>query len=162
MIVQHQNSNADFQGNHTFYWVGQFNIQSGPILVFSFVEPSKNLPFPPPIGPTIFRPIIVERGESIPFHFDRAGESLDDWVCRLIIKEFADDDALISRVIVRERPPILSRVPPQEAWNGTVTSTETNSLPLGLYRLIGLLTNSVTDEQEQIILRFNLTASMGE
>ncbi len=90
---------------------------------------------------------ILRTGESLPFEFDRGGESISGWVCVIEVRKYPGDTALISRTIS----------PTGETWEGFLTSTETALLAIGLYRLIGLLTNSVTDEEEQVPLRFNVT-----
>lgn len=90
---------------------------------------------------------ILRQGESLPFVFDRSGESIEGWVCTINVKVFADDTALISRVIA----------PVDRTWPGFLTSAETGALNVGIYRLTGVLTNSTTDEEEQIPIRFNIT-----
>lgn len=92
---------------------------------------------------------IIQKGESLPFVFDRSGKSIDGWICTLVVKQFPGDTALISRVI-----------PPQAStWPGFLTSTETSTIltALGQYRAIGLLVNASTGEQEQVPVRFHLT-----
>lgn len=91
---------------------------------------------------------IIQKGESLPFVFDRSGKPIEGWVCTLVVKRFPGDTALISRVI-----------PPQgRRWPGFLTSTETNALAvLGQYRAIGLLVSATTGEQEQVPVRFHLT-----
>ena len=90
---------------------------------------------------------VVRKGESLPFVFDRGDESIDGWVCLAEVKKFTSDAALISRTITADG----------ETWPGFLTATETTALAIGLYRLIGVLTNSTTDEEEQVLLRFNVT-----
>lgn len=92
---------------------------------------------------------IVRKGENLPFEFDRADESIDGWVCTVEVKKFTSDTALISRVIS----------PTGQAWISFLSSTDTTALAIGLYRLIAVLTNASTDEEEQIALRFNVTES---
>lgn len=92
---------------------------------------------------------VVRQGESLPFVFDRGDESIDGWICTIEVKNFTGDPADISRVIT----------PEGGEWPGFLTSSETSLLAVGLYRLIGVLTNSSTDEEEQVILRFNITDS---
>jgi len=95
---------------------------------------------------------IVRKGMSLPFVFDRAGKTIAGWVCTITVKEFKNNAAIFSRVI----PEDATLDPP--GWSGFLTSTETDTLTTDtLYRLIGVLTNSVTDEEEQIVKRFNLT-----
>jgi len=83
---------------------------------------------------------IIAQGESVPFLFDRGGQSIEDWICTIEVKKLPSDAADITRVIT----------PVDGAWPGFLTSTETTALSLGLYRLNGILTNSTTDEEEQV------------
>lgn len=92
---------------------------------------------------------IVRKGESLPFEFDRGDESIDGWVCLIEVKKLTADAALISRTIT----------PTGTVWPGFLTATETAALAVGLYRLIAVLTNATTDEEEQVLLRFNVTDS---
>lgn len=92
---------------------------------------------------------IVRKGESLPFSFDRGDESIDGWICQIEVKKFPADASSITRTIT----------PTNSVWSGFLTSTETTALAIGLYRLIGVLTNATTVEEEQISLRFNITAS---
>ena len=80
------------------------------------------------------------------FVFDRGDESIVDWVCTINVKKFKNDSSAITRVIAAS----------DGTWPGFLTSTETDALSLGMYRLIGVLTNSSTDEEEQVAIRFNL------
>lgn len=93
----------------------------------------------------------VRKGESFPFSFDLVGgsddNSIDDWVCTIEVKKFPGDTASISRVIT----------PTGSVWSGFLTQAETSALAIGTYRLIGVLTNSTTDEEQQIPVRFNIT-----
>lgn len=92
---------------------------------------------------------VIKKGESLPFVFDRGDESIENWICTIEVKEFTGDTSLITRVI----PPV------NNTWPGFLTSAETGTLSTKMFRLIGVLTNSVTDEEEQVVLRFNITDS---
>ncbi len=92
---------------------------------------------------------IVRKGESLDFSFDLDGESVDGWVCTIQVRKFPGDAASISRVIT----------PTGNVWSGFLTQTETTALAIGTYRLIAVLTNSSTDEEDQQIIRFNVTDS---
>ena len=92
---------------------------------------------------------VIRKGESLPFEFDRGDESISGWVCTMQVRKFPGDAAAISRII----PPV------GDTWPGFLTEPETSGLAVGLYRLIGVLTNSTTDEEEQVPLRFNITDS---
>lgn len=83
---------------------------------------------------------IISQGESLPFQFDRGGQSIENFVCTIEVKMIPSDVSSITRVIT----------PVDDAWPGFLTSTETSALSLGLYRLLGILTNSSTDEEEQV------------
>lgn len=95
---------------------------------------------------------IIRQGESLPFQFDRGDESIEDWTCTIEVKQYPSDTAVISRVIT----------PTGSVWEGFLTSTETNTLTTSTqYRIVGVLTNSTTDEEEQITygVRFFVTES---
>ena len=96
----------------------------------------------------------IQKGESVPFIFDRGGESIEGWVCTINVKRLNADASSITRVI----PPV------GDTWPGFLTSTETDTLTTGgkPYRLIGILTNAATGEEEQVTkIRFNITESWG-
>lgn len=95
---------------------------------------------------------IIKQGESLPFEFDRSGEDITDWICEIEIKQFTSDASFITK---REITPDNT----SESWPGFLTSTETSALANGLYRLIGILTNSTTDEEEQVPIRFQVSDS---
>ncbi len=95
---------------------------------------------------------ILRKGESLPFVFDRSGESIEGWICTIEVKEFpSDTSAITARTIT----------PDGDTWPGFLTSTETSALATGAYRLIGVLTNATTNEEEQVMetTRFKLTDS---
>ena len=92
---------------------------------------------------------VVRKGESLPFTFDRGGESITGWICTMQVREFPGDTASISRVITAVG----------DTWPGFLTQTETSALGVGLWRLIGVLAKATTDEEEQVPLRFNITDS---
>jgi len=98
---------------------------------------------------TIGNPMtIVKAGESLPFVFDRGGESVSGWVCTLVVKQYPGDTAEISRVIALDA---------NNQWSGFLTSTETTALTgKGAYRMIGLLTHAVDGKEYQDIKRFQL------
>lgn len=87
------------------------------------------------------------QGESLDFVFDRGDETVSGWVCNIEVKQFTDDTSLISREI-----PQVDR-----EWPGFLTATETDALSPGTYRLIGVLTNAETDEEEQRLVRFKVS-----
>ena len=98
---------------------------------------------------------IVQAGESLPFVFDRGGDDVEGWTCILQVRQFAainaDDDPEIERVIELDS---------NDQWSGFLTSVETDGLlSRGIYRMVGVLTNLTTDEQEFVPVRFELTNS---
>ncbi len=94
---------------------------------------------------------VIRQGESLDFTFDRSGESIVSWICTINVKQFPGDTSLITRVIAPDST--------ANTWQGFLTQTETDALDPGLYMLIGILTNSSTDEEEQVPVRFNVTPS---
>jgi len=95
---------------------------------------------------------VIQQGESLPFSFDRGGESLDDYICTIFVKEFPNGSVLITRVI-----PLGENELGEAAWVGFLTSTETAALAVSLFYLTGKLTNSLTDEEEQVPIRFKVS-----
>ncbi len=83
---------------------------------------------------------IVRKGESLDFVFDRGGDSIAGWICTIEVKTFPADTSVISPRVI---------APIDGKWPGFLTSTETDTLEIGDYRLIGKLTNATTDEEEQ-------------
>lgn len=97
---------------------------------------------------------IIQKGESLPFVFDRNGEDITNWICTIFVKQYPDDTVLITRVIDAS----------DSTWPGFLTATETEALAVSStspYTLAGILKNSITDEEEQIPLRFNVAPSWG-
>lgn len=88
----------------------------------------------------------IPQGGSYSFIFDRAGEDIADWSCRIELKVFPDDTAIISRVIT----------PEGEYWKGMLTQTETEPLDVGLHFLIAKLSKPSTGEEEQILTRLQI------
>lgn len=176
--------------------------------------------------------ISIQVGESLPFKFDRGGDSITNWTCDVSWKQFpsdninipaetatiadggtgyAIDDQLIvsggsgtaavfnvdsvssgvvtAVTVVPDSEGDYTVVPDNPAsttggsgtgctltitygtaktrtiavaddglsWDGFLTNTETDILDTGLWWLTGTLINLVTDELEQIPVRFNVT-----
>ncbi len=97
---------------------------------------------------------IVRQGESLSFTFDRDGEEISGWTCTINVKIYSSDTSLITRTIEPDEN--------NREWNGYLTSTETSALSVATYRLIGILTDSETDEEEQIVIRFRITDSWAD
>tara|TARA_R110000782_G_C14819205_1_gene413826 strand:+ start:26921 stop:27232 length:312 start_codon:yes stop_codon:yes gene_type:complete len=98
---------------------------------------------------------VIQQGESLPFIFDRNGEDITGWICTIFVKQYPADTALITRII----PASNART-----WEGFLTATETAALDessTSPYTLAGILTNSTTNEEEQIPIRFNVAPSWG-
>lgn len=91
--------------------------------------------------------IIIRQGEDLEFCFSRDGDSLEGWVCTIFVKQYPNDAPAITRVI-----PVSTQDP--LTWQGFLTSTETAALAVGSWLLIGKLTNSGTDEEDQVLIRF--------
>ena len=97
---------------------------------------------------------IVRKGESLSFTFDRGGDSIEGWTCTINVKIYPDDTSLITRTIEPDET--------KQEWNGYLASTETESLDVATYRLIGVLTESDTNEEEQIPIRFRITSAWAD
>tara|TARA_R110000796_G_scaffold163505_3_gene280444 strand:- start:6544 stop:6858 length:315 start_codon:yes stop_codon:yes gene_type:complete len=94
----------------------------------------------------------IRKGESLSFVFDRGGASISGWVCTIEVKTFpSDTSAITARVIAAV----------DDEWPGFLTSTETAGLNAGSYRLIGILTNAATNQEEvaQQTTRFQIGES---
>lgn len=97
------------------------------------------------------QPTAIKPGDSLPFSFDLGGDSTDGWACQLKLKVFPTDTALIDRVI-----PLSSN----GAWEGFLTKTETTGLSGGTqYLLIADLSNSITDESNEVVKKFYVSSS---
>ena len=92
--------------------------------------------------------VIIQEGESLPFSFDRAGASIDGWTCQIKVKQEPTDIPVIDRFIVSDN---------ERSFVGFLTSTEMLQLENGLWYLVGILNNAETDEQEEILSRFQVT-----
>ena len=89
--------------------------------------------------------IILRQGEDLEFCFNREGESLEGWINTIFVKQFPGDTADITRVI-----PVGVDSKGNPAWVGSLTPSETALLDVGNWLLIGKLTNSSTEEEDQI------------
>lgn len=92
----------------------------------------------------------VRKGGSLPFVFDRDGESIDGWVCTIKVKKFPGDVASISRVIESV----------DLTWPGVLTSSETALLASGETMLIGVITNASEDREQTPVIRFYVTEEL--
>ncbi len=91
------------------------------------------------------KPIVIQKGDHLPFVFDRGCDSIAGWICTISVKQFPSDTAAISRVIS----------PTGDEWTGYLTSTETDTLTEAKqYFLIGVLTNAANDEEEKPPVKF--------
>ncbi len=99
---------------------------------------------------------LLLKGESMPFVFDRSGESIDGWICNIQIKKFPTDGSNDYNFVPRLVEPDTS----EENWPGILTSADIVALTAnGPFRLVGLLTSALTGEQEQVPLRFHVAQS---
>jgi len=93
--------------------------------------------------------VIIQKGESLPFKFDRGGASIEGWTCQIKVKQKPTDLPEIERDVPADD---------DRAFSGFLSKTDTINLPNeGLWYLIGVLTNLSTDEQEEIPIRFQLS-----
>lgn len=93
----------------------------------------------------------VRKGGSLPFVFNRDGESIDGWTCTIKVKKFPGDAASVSRVIESV----------DNEWPGYLTSTETDALtPNGEWMLFGEITNASEDREQTPIIRFSLSEAL--
>ena len=90
---------------------------------------------------------IIKQGESFDFEFDRGNDSISGWTCTIHLKKFPADNDIIKRVIT----------PVNDKWTGFLTQDETKDLDVSHYTLIGKLTNSTTNQEEQDTRRFNVS-----
>lgn len=90
---------------------------------------------------------LLQKGESLPFEFDRGENSIDGWTCTISVKTKPSAAAEFSRVIT----------PLSGSWPGFITESESDALAKGLFYLIALLQNTSTDEKEIITVRFTIS-----
>lgn len=98
---------------------------------------------------------VIRQGESLPFVFDRGGESIDGYVCTIFVKQFPADTASITRVIASS----TNSKTGFGQWEGFLTQTETAALTEGLWIINAKLLKSSTDEEEAIPVRFQITVT---
>lgn len=94
----------------------------------------------------------IQQGESLPFKFDRGGDTVEGWTCTITLKQFPSDVSSVTRVITLDV---------NNAWSGFLTNSETDTLDAvrnkGTWYLTATLINLATDELEQIPVRFSVT-----
>lgn len=95
-------------------------------------------------------PYLFKEG-SLPFQFDRGGQSIDGFVCTMSVQIKPGGTVFLSRVIE----------PTGDEWTGYLTSGETFTLPPGVYRIIGILVSTSTAEQQTLPTRFQVVAAYG-
>ena len=97
-------------------------------------------------------PVIVRRGDSLRFCFDRGGASVDGWSCLAEVLRFPHDSAVVSKYVLAVG----------NSFPGILTESETEGLAEGgIYRLVGTLSKATSGESEQIPLRFHLADGWG-
>lgn len=89
-------------------------------------------------------PVIIQRGESLPFVFDRGCEPIDGWICVISVKRYPENTASINRLIT----------PTNGQWIGALTAAETVSLPISQQILTAKLVNESTDESDEQSVNF--------
>lgn len=93
----------------------------------------------------------VRKGRSLPFVFDRGGDSIGGWICTIKVKQYPGDAASIDRVIA----------PVGLTWPGFLTSTETAALAsLGSWTLFAEINNATEDRTEYPIIRFHVAEAL--
>ena len=92
--------------------------------------------------------VIIQKGESLPFKFDRGGASIQGWTCQIKVKQKPGDVPIIDRAITADD---------DRAFSDFLSKTDTDMLVEGLWYLTGVLTNTGTDEQEEIPVRFQVS-----
>lgn len=87
---------------------------------------------------------IVKPGGSIPFFFDRGGESIRGWTLEVFIKQRPEDDYIIGPFEVETQNGCN--------WQGYFAASTTDELePSNIpYYIIGVITNQDTNEKQQI------------
>jgi len=88
---------------------------------------------------------VIQQSESLPFSFDRAGESLDGWTCTISVETAPDIAPVVG-------PRLIPAV--DKAFPGFLTSSETVGLSVGDHTLIAVITNLTTDEEERAQVEF--------
>jgi len=94
-------------------------------------------------------PLICKQGESSPtITFDRNGESLAGWTCLMEVKRFkSDSSALVSRLVTAVG----------NEWPTFLTQTETAAFDVGHHVILGKLSKTATDEEEQKKLTIHIS-----
>ena len=93
----------------------------------------------------------VRKGRSLPFSFDRDGESISGYICTIKVQRYNGDTPAISRVIT----------PDNGEWPGHLTAAETAALnSLGTWMLIGVITNATDDKAEYQTIRFHVAEAL--
>lgn len=98
------------------------------------------------------KPNVLQPGESFSFSFDLDGESIGGWSCTIYVKEYPNDEPIITRSIE----------PTNNAWSGFLTSTETTLLPVSQQILTAKLTNTETLEEEEQSIKFYISTKLSE
>jgi len=96
----------------------------------------------------------IQQGESLPFVFDRNGESTEGYICTINVKQFPSDTASISRVIE-----LTVDDEGNSVWAGFLTSTETAALATGLWYINASLVNASEVKEDAIPVRFQITVA---
>lgn len=84
----------------------------------------------------------LKQGESFEFAFTRGPDNMGGWTAEVQVTRFVGDIPLISRQI-----PLTHNA---TQWSSELTPSETDALPAGLYRLLGVLRNAVEGMEEVV------------
>lgn len=95
--------------------------------------------------------LLIKDGEDLEFSFDLDGMSIQGWVCTMLVRASVEGPVLIGPRII---PPVGRR------WPGTLTSTDTDPLDIGIHLLIGELVNSAEGQKREINKRFFVQRSI--
>lgn len=92
----------------------------------------------------------VKQGESFDFFFDLNGESLTGWTCQVEVKRFkTDSSALVSRAVTATGT----------KFETFLTQTETAAFVVGHHVIIGRLSKTSTDEEDQQEITIHVTGA---
>lgn len=93
---------------------------------------------------------VIKKGESLVFDFDIGDTPVDNYSCTITAKQYPEDEPSINRTV---------SIDSSGSWSGYLTSTETSKLAVGMWILNARIVNSVTNEQVDIPVRFQVSPS---
>jgi hypothetical protein len=96
--------------------------------------------------------ISIRMGEDLEFSFSRQGLPLTGLICTIFVKQYPKDSPAITREIpINPQNPLI--------WSGQLSSTETAALKVGLWWIVGIITDDESDEEAQDPIRFQVSPS---